>query len=140
MSEPPRVAPSADLLRRVREEYREMPSLRLTPSQATRLFGLTPSECAALLEALVNEHFLSRTADGLFVRSSDWVATLPEEVLTVIHTVVRRNLSKDPAALVTDVMLALAGTGRLVEIVKAFGTPQEFVGAVSDEVKRLKGL
>ena len=58
----------ADLLQRVREEYREMPSLRLTPSQATRFFGVEPSMCAALLDALVDEHFLSRTTDGLFVR------------------------------------------------------------------------
>ena len=59
-----------ELLQRIREEYREMPSLRLTPSQATRMFGLDPPVCAAMLDALVNEHFLSRTANGLFVRSS----------------------------------------------------------------------
>jgi NAD(P)H-nitrite reductase large subunit len=62
--------PLVALLQRVREEYREMPNLRLTPSQATRLFGVEPSECAALLDALVNEHFLTRTADGLFVRTA----------------------------------------------------------------------
>jgi len=70
MSVSPRSAPLADLLQRVREEYREMPNLRLTPSQATRLFGVEPSQCAALLDALVDEHFLTRTADGLFVRSA----------------------------------------------------------------------
>jgi hypothetical protein len=47
MITPPRAAPFAKLLQRVREEYREMPSLRLTPSQATRLFELEPSVCAA---------------------------------------------------------------------------------------------
>ena len=65
-----RSAPLPELLQRVREEYREVPNLRLTPSQAARLFGMEPSECAALLDALVNEHFLTRTADGLFVRSA----------------------------------------------------------------------
>jgi hypothetical protein len=65
----PRATPSAELLQRVREEYREMPSLRLTPSQATRLFELEPSVCAAMLEALEQEHFLSRTGQGVFVRS-----------------------------------------------------------------------
>lgn len=70
MSASPRSAPLAELLQRVREEYREMPSLRLTPSQATRLFGLEPPVCAAMLDALVSEHFLSRTGDGLFVRST----------------------------------------------------------------------
>ena len=68
MSESPHVTPAAEILQRVRQEYRETPNLRLTPSQATRLFGVEPSVCAALLEALVNEQFLSRTADGLFVR------------------------------------------------------------------------
>ena len=70
MSASPRPTPPAELLQRVREEYREMPSLSLTPSQATRLFGIEPSVCAALLDALVDEDFLTRTADGLFVRSS----------------------------------------------------------------------
>jgi hypothetical protein len=62
--------PPAELLQRIREEYREMPNLRLTPSQATRLFGVEPSVCASMLDALVNEHFLLRTADGLFVRTT----------------------------------------------------------------------
>ena len=70
MSASPLPASLDELLQRVREEYREMPNLRLTPSQATRLFGVDPSQCAALLDALVNEHFLTRTADGLFVRSA----------------------------------------------------------------------
>ena len=70
MSSSPLPASLDELLQRVREEYREMPNLRLTPSQATRLFGVDPSQCAALLDALVNEHFLTRTADGLFVRSA----------------------------------------------------------------------
>jgi hypothetical protein len=70
MSASPLPASFAEFLQRVREEYREMPNLRLTPSQATRLFGVDPSQCAALLDALVNEHFLTRTADGMFVRSA----------------------------------------------------------------------
>ena len=69
MRESPRGA-LADVLDRVRGEYREVPGLRLTPSQARRLFEVEPSECAAMLDALVTENFLSRTADGLFVKSS----------------------------------------------------------------------
>ena len=57
------------LLQRVRREYQEMPSLRLTSSQAQRLFGLEPLACAAILGALVKEKFLSCTGDGLLVRS-----------------------------------------------------------------------
>jgi hypothetical protein len=66
---PPRSAPLAALLQRVRDEYREMPGLTLTKPQAMRLFGVAPSVCAAVLRALVMEDFLSRTGDGLFVRS-----------------------------------------------------------------------
>ena len=49
---------------------REMPGLKLTKPQATQLFGVAPSVCAAMLRALVMENFLSRAGDGLFVRST----------------------------------------------------------------------
>ena len=64
----PHPAPLAGLLQRVREQYREMPGLTLTKPQATLLFGVAPSVCAAMLRALVIENFLSRTGDGQFVR------------------------------------------------------------------------
>ena len=66
----PHSAPLAGLLQRVRDEYREMPQLKLTKPQATRLFGVAPSVCAAVLRALVMENFLSRTGEGEFVRST----------------------------------------------------------------------
>jgi hypothetical protein len=66
----PHSAPLAGLLQRVRDEYREMPELKLTKPQATRLFGVAPSVCAAVLRALVMENFLSRTGEGEFVRST----------------------------------------------------------------------
>ena len=66
----PHSAPLAGLLQRVRDEYREMPKLRLSKPQATRLFGVAPSVCAAVLRALVMENFLSRTGEGEFVRST----------------------------------------------------------------------
>jgi hypothetical protein len=66
----PHSAPLAGLLQQVREQYREMPGLRLTKPQAMRLFGVAPSVCAAMFRALVMENFLSRTGDGLFVRST----------------------------------------------------------------------
>ena len=65
-----RSAPPAALLQRVREQYRDMPGLKLTKPQATRLFGVAPSVCAAMLRALVMENFLSRTGEGMFVRST----------------------------------------------------------------------
>ena len=66
----PHSAPLAGLLQRVRDEYREMPKLKLSKPQATRLFGVAPSVCAAVLRALVMENFLSRTGEGEFVRST----------------------------------------------------------------------
>lgn len=60
--------PVDDLLQRVRAEYRATPDLKLTPSQAIRLFDIEPAVCAMMLEALVKECFLSRTAKGLFRR------------------------------------------------------------------------
>jgi hypothetical protein len=65
-----RSAPLAELLQRVREQYQDMPGLKLTKPQATRLFGVAPSVCAAMLRALVMENFLFRTGDGLFVLST----------------------------------------------------------------------
>jgi hypothetical protein len=69
---PPRSAALGALLQRVREEYREMPGLKLTKPQATRLFGVAPSVCAAMLRALVMENFLTRVGDGAFVRSTTY--------------------------------------------------------------------
>lgn len=65
----PTAVPSQDLLQRVRAEYVEMSSLSLTLSQAQRLFGLEPLMCCAVLDALLHEHFLTRTSAGLFVQS-----------------------------------------------------------------------
>ena len=62
--------PSADILYRIRGEYREMPGLRLTPAQAQRLWGLDRAACDSLLAQLVSTGFLARTRDGAFVRSS----------------------------------------------------------------------
>ena len=62
--------PLSEQMDRVRGAYNDRSSLRLTPSQAQRMFGLPPSECVAILMALLNEDFLSRTPDGLFVRSA----------------------------------------------------------------------
>jgi hypothetical protein len=48
-----------------------MPGLRLTASQARRLWGLDNVSCEALLDALVDSMFLSRTRDGAFMRFDD---------------------------------------------------------------------
>ena len=41
------------IVTRIRAEYREMPGLRLTVSQAARLFNLELSYCERLLKGLV---------------------------------------------------------------------------------------
>lgn len=58
-----------DVLPRIRAEFREMPGLILTAPQAARLWGLDPSLCVALLDALVEQRFLATTSNGSFVRS-----------------------------------------------------------------------
>jgi hypothetical protein len=65
-----RSAPLGTLLERVREQYREMPGLRLTRLQASRLFEVAPSVGATMLRALVRENFLTRSEEGVFVRST----------------------------------------------------------------------
>jgi hypothetical protein len=56
-----------DALRRVRAEYREIPDLRLTQTQAQRLLGLAPAVCALVLRWLVDDGFLV-VSNGQFVK------------------------------------------------------------------------
>ena len=56
------------VVRRVREEFMEMPGLRLTPAQATRLWGLEHETCHAVIERLVATAFLRWTPAGLVTR------------------------------------------------------------------------
>ncbi len=58
-----------DVLRRVRGEFLEMPGMRLTTAQARRLWNLDAAQTEALLTALVESRFLSRTSDGAFVQA-----------------------------------------------------------------------
>ena len=54
---------------RVREEFREMPGLRLTLAQATRLWGLERETAHAVIERLVASAFLRWTAAGSVTRA-----------------------------------------------------------------------
>lgn len=56
------------LLNRIRGEYDEMPDLKLTSWQACRLWNLTTPLCISMLETLVSERFLTRSADGAYLR------------------------------------------------------------------------
>jgi DNA-binding IclR family transcriptional regulator len=56
------------LAERVRNEYRAMPGLSLTVSQAVRLWGVDSASTRRLLESLVAQRFLRETHVGTFVR------------------------------------------------------------------------
>ncbi len=60
-----------EIVRRVQGEFLEMPGLRLTETQARRLWGLDAATCSALLDALIVAGFLFRTRDGAFMRIED---------------------------------------------------------------------
>jgi hypothetical protein len=57
------------LVERVRSEFIEMPGLRLTPSQAARLWGMDDALCQRVISALVRSAFLRWTPGGMVVRS-----------------------------------------------------------------------
>jgi hypothetical protein len=57
------------VVQRIREEFREMPGLQLTPAQATRLWGLDHHICRAVIDALVASAFLRWTPGGLVTRA-----------------------------------------------------------------------
>ena len=57
------------LVRRVRSEFLEMPGLRLTMSQAVRLWGLEEALCDQVISALIGCAFLRRTSAGTISRA-----------------------------------------------------------------------
>jgi hypothetical protein len=57
------------IVHRIREEFREMPGLRLTPAQATRLWGLEQEQCAAVIDRLVASAYLRWTPAGAVTRA-----------------------------------------------------------------------
>ena len=61
----------APVFQRIVAEYREMPGLNLTLAQASRLFGLAPDQCAAVLQTLVAEGRLRRREDGRYCATGD---------------------------------------------------------------------
>jgi hypothetical protein len=54
---------------RVRNEFREMPAMRLTLDQAMRLWNLDRPTCCAVLESLVASHFLQQDHNGRFAKA-----------------------------------------------------------------------
>lgn len=58
------------LLHRVRKEFDEMHGLSLTDAQAARLLDLPADQADALLQRLVEQHYLVRGARGQYRRVS----------------------------------------------------------------------
>jgi len=56
--------PVTQWLQIVRKEFQEIPGQRLTKPQVQRLWGLDEDTCDALVEALVQAQFLTRTSTG----------------------------------------------------------------------------
>ena len=57
-----------EVLLRIEAEYREMPGLSLTVSQAERLWRLDTRTCAFVLSTLVDRRILRRTRNGAYLR------------------------------------------------------------------------
>jgi hypothetical protein len=65
------------LLRRIWNEYVEMPALRLTREQAQRLWAVDADTCTSLLESLVDLKVLVRGPDGKYFRLTEGDETVP---------------------------------------------------------------
>jgi hypothetical protein len=78
------------LLQRVSAEFQEMPCMRLTASQARRLFGLRPDVCERILATLVRQATLA--CDGERYRYND-ARSWPFSHLAEAHAGVRLRAS-----------------------------------------------
>lgn len=78
------MTPGDGLSTRVLAEYREMPGLSLTAAQAARLWSIDGNNCENLLQALVDQNRLRRTADGRYRARDDRAGSrrLPPRRLT----------------------------------------------------------
>jgi DNA-binding IclR family transcriptional regulator len=52
-----------NLIHRIREEFEELPGLRLTLSEAARFWGLDLATCEEILASLLASGFLTKGAD-----------------------------------------------------------------------------
>ena len=55
---------------RVRNEFLEMPGLQVSFAQMSRLFGLPPTICQAVVEILLGTAFLRRTPGDMLARAT----------------------------------------------------------------------
>jgi Fic family protein len=62
------IAVRPTLTDRVRGEFLEMPGLRLTPAQASRLWAVDRATSERILDELKSAGFLARTREGAYLR------------------------------------------------------------------------
>jgi len=60
-----------ELVGRIRSEFLEMPGLRLTVLQASRLWGLDEESCRRVIDVLVGAAFLRWSSAGTITRAWD---------------------------------------------------------------------
>jgi hypothetical protein len=60
-----------DLVGRIRAEFLEMPGLRLTVTQASRLWGLDEGSCRRVIDVLIGSSFLRWAPGGTVARADD---------------------------------------------------------------------
>ena len=60
-----------ELVGRIRAEFLEMPGLRLTLTQASRLWGLDERACRNVIDVLVGSSFLRWTPAGKLARRDE---------------------------------------------------------------------
>ena len=60
-----------ELVGRIRAEFLEMPGLRLTITQASRLWGLDEGSCKRVIDVLIGASFLRWTPSGAVARAED---------------------------------------------------------------------
>jgi hypothetical protein len=89
------------ILQRIYGEFLEMPGMRLTLSQAQRLWGLDERTCQVLLEYLVDTKFLCRSAQG-YGRNSDGPAPFPRPRMAKAGIDAGPNQAKRAAGRVRD--------------------------------------
>jgi sulfite reductase beta subunit-like hemoprotein len=61
---------AAPLIRRIRSEFLEMPGLRLTPVQASRLWDVDRQTSETILQVLAAVGFLFKNREGAYVRTT----------------------------------------------------------------------
>jgi hypothetical protein len=69
-------------LRRVFNEFLEMPGMQITCAQGQRLWGLDETTCKRLLDLLVEARFLCRPHNGAYSRLSDGQTPWPRLRMT----------------------------------------------------------